>query len=95
LAYKQPLNRLSFSGEKEDDDVSEYTHAFKLSSAYSTEVMPFTDYTFEFKGVIDYIFYSRPNTSPLGLLGPLDQSYLTENKIVGAPHASIPSGKCS
>jgi len=94
LAYKQPLNRLSFlSGDKEDSDVSEYTHAFKLSSTYNTDVMPYTNYTFEFKGVIDYIFYSRPNMSPLGLLGPLDQGYLQENKIVGAPHASIPSGK--
>jgi len=91
LSYKNSLNRLSSSADKDEDGISEYTHAFKLATAYSTEVMPYTNYTFEFKGIIDYIFYSKPSMTPLGLLGPLDPAYISENKISGAPHPSIPS----
>jgi mRNA deadenylase 3'-5' endonuclease subunit Ccr4 len=54
--------------------------------------MPYTNYTFDFKGIIDYIFFSKPNMTPLGLLGPLDNNWLANHKIVGAPHPVIPSG---
>jgi CCR4-NOT transcription complex subunit 6 len=87
LGYKQCLQRISCH----TDRTAEYTHAFRLATAYSTDVMPFTNYTFEFRGVIDYIFYSRSSMSPLGLLGPMDPTWLTENKVVGAPHPAIPS----
>ena len=33
--------------------------------------MEYTNYTFEFKGVIDYIFHSQPHMRPLGVLGPV------------------------
>jgi len=68
-----------------------YTHAFQLASAVSTDVMPFTNYTYDFKGVIDYIFYPRTSMQPLGFLGPVDHNYLTQHKIVGCPTAYIPS----
>lgn len=87
LGYKSCLQRISYNSDR----TTEYTHAFRLSTAYSAEVMPFTNYTFDFKGIIDYIFYSKPNMTPLGLLGPLDPQWLVENKVVGAPHPSIPS----
>lgn len=87
LGYKSCLQRISYNSDRTTD----YTHAFRLSTAYSAEVMPFTNYTFDFKGIIDYIFYSKPNMTPLGLLGPLDPQWLVENKVVGAPHSSIPS----
>ncbi|KAK2156697.1 hypothetical protein LSH36_207g05036 [Paralvinella palmiformis] len=46
---------------------------------------------FDFKGIIDYIFYSRDFMRPLGLLGPLDQEWFRENKVFGCPHPQIPS----
>ena len=48
-------------------------------------------YSYDFKGVIDYIFCSKATMSVLGVLGPLDTNWLRENKIVGCPHQYIPS----
>lgn len=48
---------------------------------------------FDFKGIIDYIFYSKQSMTPLGLLGPLAPEWLRENKVVGCPHPHVPSGK--
>ena len=48
-------------------------------------------FRFDFKGVIDYIFYSRDFMRPLGVLGPLDQEWFRENKVFGCPHPQIPS----
>lgn len=93
LGYKQCLNRISYNNSAPDRSSEAYTHGFKLNTAYNSEVMPYTNYTFDFKGIIDYIFFSKPNMTPLGLLGPLDNNWLTQNKIVGAPHSVIPSGK--
>jgi mRNA deadenylase 3'-5' endonuclease subunit Ccr4 len=47
---------------------------------------------FDFKGLIDYIFYSKNTMVPLGLLGPIDAEWFRENKILGCPHRDIPSG---
>jgi CCR4-NOT transcription complex subunit 6 len=47
---------------------------------------------FDFKGIIDYIFYSKQSMTPLGLLGPLAPEWLRENKVVGCPHPHVPSG---
>ncbi|CAK1541306.1 unnamed protein product [Leptosia nina] len=69
----------------------EFTHNFKLASAYSEDIMPYTNYTFDFKGIIDYIFYSKQTMTPLGLLGPLSQDWFREHKVVGCPHPHIPS----
>lgn len=48
---------------------------------------------FHFKGIIDYIFYSKQYMTPLGLLGPLNPDWLKDNKVIGCPHPHIPSGK--
>lgn len=85
LGYKPCLQRLLSS------DTSEYTHSFKLASAYSEDIMPHTNYTFDFKGIIDYIFYTKTGMVPLGLLGPVSNEWLRENKVVGCPHPHIPS----
>lgn len=50
-------------------------------------------FRFNFKGIIDYIFYTRQTMTPLGLLGPLNNDWFKENKILGCPHPHIPSGK--
>ena len=63
----------------------------QLKSAYENNLMPYTNYTFDFKGMIDYIFYSKTDMNVLGVLGPLDPQWLVENNITGCPHPHIPS----
>lgn len=70
----------------------EFIHAFQLASAYTPEMMPYTNYTYDFKGIIDYIFYPRQSMKPLGILGPISEEWLKEGKIIGCPHPHIPSG---
>ncbi|CAH1106100.1 unnamed protein product, partial [Psylliodes chrysocephalus] len=84
LAYKSCLEKVLSC-----DKPNEFTHSFKLASAYNDEIMPFTNYTFDFKGIIDYIFYAKQTMTPLGLLGPLSQEWLQQNKVIGCPHPHI------
>jgi len=86
LAYKSVLKKMLSQAATDQ----EFTHNFQLSSAYSGNIMPYTNYTFDFKGVIDYIFHP-PSMRPLGILGPISDDWLTENKIVGCPHPHITS----
>lgn len=67
------------------------SHNLNLRSAYSSiNELPFTNYTPGFKGVIDYIWYSQNTLAVTGVLGEVDQPYLT--KVVGFPNAvRIPS----
>lgn len=51
----------------------------------------FIFYRYDFKGIIDYIFYSRDHLSVLGMLGPYDEEWFRQNKILGCPHPHIPS----
>jgi hypothetical protein len=46
---------------------------------------------YDFKGMIDYIFYSRQLLRTVGLLGPLDSDWIKSNRIVGFPHPHVPS----
>ncbi|XP_058795090.1 CCR4-NOT transcription complex subunit 6-like [Phymastichus coffea] len=86
LPYKSCLQKISGC-----DKSNEFTHSFKLASAYSEDIMPYTNYTFDFKGIIDYIFYSKQCMVPLGLLGPLSVDWLRDHKVVGCPHPHVPS----
>uniref|UniRef100_A0A8C5VTP7 poly(A)-specific ribonuclease n=1 Tax=Microcebus murinus TaxID=30608 RepID=A0A8C5VTP7_MICMU len=74
-----------------DSGVVEYLSTGGLKSAYDSGLMPYTNYTFDFKGIIDYIFYSKIQLNTLGILGPLDHHWLVENNISGCPHPLIPS----
>ncbi|XP_076253134.1 CCR4-NOT transcription complex subunit 6-like twin isoform X2 [Rhynchophorus ferrugineus] len=84
FSYKPCLEKI-LSCDKPND----FTHSFKLASAYNDEIMAFTNYTFEFKGIIDYIFYTKNTMTPLGLLGPISQEWLTQNKVIGCPHPHV------
>ncbi|XP_057332197.1 CCR4-NOT transcription complex subunit 6-like [Microplitis mediator] len=86
LTYKSCLQKISGC-----DKPNEFIHSFKLASAYSEDIMPCTNYTYDFKGIIDYIFYSKLNMTPLGILGPLSADWFRENNVVGCPHPHIPS----
>ncbi|XP_077860443.1 CCR4-NOT transcription complex subunit 6 isoform X2 [Macaca mulatta] len=90
LRYNESLTNFSCHG-KNGTTNGRITHGFKLKSAYESGLMPYTNYTFDFKGIIDYIFYSKPQLNTLGILGPLDHHWLVENNISGCPHPLIPS----
>ncbi|KAI4896532.1 hypothetical protein NFI96_015406, partial [Prochilodus magdalenae] len=90
LRYSDSLTNFNCNG-KNGSSNSRITHGFKLKSAYENGLMPYTNYTFDFKGIIDYIFYSEPQLNVLGVLGPLDTDWLLENNVVGCPHPYVPS----
>lgn len=46
---------------------------------------------YDFKGIIDYIFHSRDRLRVLGALGPYDEEWFRQNKVLGCPHPHIPS----
>ncbi|MCO5588424.1 hypothetical protein L7F22_042380 [Adiantum nelumboides] len=65
-------------------------HKLALKSAYhDIGELPFTNYTPNFVGSIDYIWYNSNALAVTGLLGEVDRSYL--NKVVGFPNAHFPS----
>lgn len=86
IGYEDSLRKLSSSGSKDT-----YSHSFRLLQAYSTDVMPYTNYTYDFRGTIDYVFYSRDTIRPLGVLGPLDQEWFRQNQVLGCPNPLVPS----
>ncbi|KTF97314.1 hypothetical protein cypCar_00002396 [Cyprinus carpio] len=90
LRYSDCLTNFSCNGKNGKPDGS-ITHSFQLKSAYEGNLMPYTNYTYEFKGVIDYIFFSRTHMRVLGVLGPLETQWLKDNNITGCPHPHIPS----
>jgi CCR4-NOT transcription complex subunit 6 len=86
IVYDDCLTKLSQTDSKEI-----YSHGFRLSQAYSKDIMPYTNYTYEFKGIIDYVFYSRDTMNCLGVLGSLDSNWFADNRVIGCPHPQIPS----
>lgn len=68
-----------------------YRHPFTLESAYGRDTMTYTNYTTDFKAVIDYVFYSSGSLQMLGLLGELDKGWLAGNRIKGLPQMHLPS----
>ena len=65
-------------------------HPFSLKSAYlHMNELNFTNYTADFAGVIDYIWYSTNALQVRGLLGNVDDRYLL--KVPGFPNHHFPS----
>ena len=64
------------------------SHPFKLKSAYTDE-LSFTNYTPDFSGVVDYIFYSHNVMQVRGVLGKVEPEYLS--KVPGFPNHHFPS----
>ncbi|KAJ7130842.1 glucose-repressible alcohol dehydrogenase transcriptional effector [Mycena crocata] len=72
-------------------------HKLGLKSAYTTvgaggvaeEIMPMTNVTPGFHGVIDYVWYSPGNLILNSVVGEIDKLYL--EKVVGFPNAHFPS----
>ncbi|KAB7498496.1 CCR4-NOT transcription complex subunit 6-like [Armadillidium nasatum] len=97
LGYKTPLQKIALSKSHNaglvNTSANIYTHSFRLAATYGFSVMPYTNYTYDFKGIIDYIFHSVNGIRTLGVLGPIDPEWFTNHKVVGCPHPHIPSGK--
>ena len=65
-------------------------HPFKLQSAYKTpDELAFTNYTPNFTGILDYIWYSTNALQVRELLGNVDEAYL--QKVPGFPNHWFPS----
>ncbi|CAF0719998.1 unnamed protein product [Adineta ricciae] len=93
LSYETYLQRYS-RVDGNPTPSNDIVHHFKLQSAYETTadpIMPYTNFTYDFKGIIDYVFFSTQLMRVLGVLGPLDPEWLQTNKIVGCPHPNVPS----
>uniref|UniRef100_A0A8C1ZBZ2 poly(A)-specific ribonuclease n=1 Tax=Cyprinus carpio TaxID=7962 RepID=A0A8C1ZBZ2_CYPCA len=90
LRYSDCITNFSCNSKNGKPDGS-ITHSFQLKSAYEGNLMPYTNYTYDFKGVIDYIFFSKTHMRVLGVLGPLETQWLKDNNITGCPHPHIPS----
>ncbi|CAJ0579635.1 unnamed protein product, partial [Mesorhabditis spiculigera] len=73
------------------NDPSQVGHTLRLDSSVDTSSVPFTNYTLDFKGVIDYIFSTPQSLARLGVLGPFDMQWVQHNKIIGFPHPHVPS----
>lgn len=69
----------------------ELVHQFNLKHAYSENQIEYTNFTHDFKGMIDYIYYSSDFLTVTGLLGPVSMDYLKQFKIVGCPNPHFPS----
>lgn len=66
------------------------SHPFGLKSSYSAiGEMAFTNYTPNFVGVLDYIWYSTSTLQVVGLLGDIDKEYL--KRVPGFPNYHFPS----
>nr|XP_045614554.1 uncharacterized protein LOC123768191 isoform X1 [Procambarus clarkii] len=96
FGYKTCLQKIAMTKNNNslvNSSANIYTHNYRLSAAYDFAIMAYTNYTYDFKGIIDYIFHSSDTMSSLGVLGPIDPDWFRENKVMGCPHPHIPSGK--
>lgn len=87
LDYGGFLARLSSTrnGEK----CAELTHAFNLKRTY--ESLECSNYTYHFRGVIDWVYHSSDELCPVAELASVDPEYLKRNKLIGWPHPHFPS----
>ncbi|CEI93135.1 hypothetical protein RMCBS344292_07377 [Rhizopus microsporus] len=66
------------------------SHPYTLKSSYgTTQELSFTNFTPEFKGILDYIFYTTNTLEVTSVLGNIDNEYLS--KVIGFPNAHFPS----
>ena len=70
---------------------SDLRHQFRLKSTYLDDQLGYTNFTYEFKGIIDYVFYSGDYLQPLSVLGGVNQSWLQQCRVIGCPNPHFPS----
>lgn len=71
----------------------EILHPINLKSAYDINCKdtPFTNFTYEFKGMIDYIFYSKEQFTLKGRLKGIGSDWFKQHHIPGCPFINVPS----
>ncbi|VDN98263.1 unnamed protein product [Rodentolepis nana] len=79
--------------DKSTFDNNTVHHHFNLDRAYKnpTDGMEYTNMTYDFKGVIDYVFFSRNAFRLLSSLDQIPDSWFTSERVLGCPHIHIPS----
>ncbi|KAH8864465.1 CCR4-NOT transcription complex subunit 6-like-A [Schistosoma japonicum] len=78
--------------EKWAIDGNTLRHRFTFSRAYQeSEGMCLTNFTYDFKGMIDYVLFTRQHFRLLGSLDQICEPWFQEKKILGCPHVHIPS----
>lgn len=87
LDYGGFLSRLSST--RNGERCAELTHSFKLKRTY--ESLECSNYTYHFRGVIDWVYYSCEDLIPIAELASVDPAYLKRNKLIGWPHPHFPS----
>ncbi|CAI2350728.1 unnamed protein product [Caenorhabditis sp. 36 PRJEB53466] len=87
-AFREDTSLEKFTNSTDKNVLS---HPLRLDSACDTTSIPFTNYTLDFKGMIDYIFATPQSLARLGILGPFDTAWIGNNKIIGFPHPHVPS----
>lgn len=73
----------------ENTDYGDYVangigHNFGLGSAYATHDILYTNYTYDFKGMIDYIWYSKNDFVVSKRLGDIPENYM--DRFAGLPN---------
>uniref|UniRef100_A0A5K3EN64 Endo/exonuclease/phosphatase domain-containing protein n=2 Tax=Mesocestoides corti TaxID=53468 RepID=A0A5K3EN64_MESCO len=69
-------------------------HRFNFDRAYKGGIadgMKITNLTYDFKGMIDYIFFTRHHFRLLRSLDQIPESWFMEERILGCPHIHVPS----
>lgn len=92
--YEGFLQRFSASirpGMRSPLGKPELVHQFNLQHAYSKREMLYSNYTHDFKGIIDYIYYSANFLTTTGLLGPISMDWMKQFRINGCPNPHFPS----
>ncbi|KAL3320267.1 CCR4-NOT transcription complex subunit 6-like [Cichlidogyrus casuarinus] len=67
-------------------------HRFQFDRAHHEgQGVTFTNYTYDFKGMIDYVFFTRKHLRLLGSLDQVPESWFAENRVMGCPHVHMAS----
>lgn len=69
------------------DNIENFTHPFHFASACGTP--EFTNFTADFKGCLDYIFYDKRNIKLLQFVPFIDESILSQHTAL--PNVVFPS----
>lgn len=83
--------KLQSAYETTSSPIMPYTNYTYVIVRSSVEMIDVLCSRYDFKGIIDYVFFSSQLMRVLGVLGPLDPEWLRSNKIVGCPHPNVPS----
>ncbi|XP_057331515.1 CCR4-NOT transcription complex subunit 6-like-B [Microplitis mediator] len=87
LNYRAAVNKI-FGNPESTDAIR---NNLNLLSACKEDAMVFTNFTYYFQAVIDFIFYRSSNIIPIGFYGMMDIQWFIDNRIVGCPNRYIPS----